>query len=452
VDAASPSSEFRHTKLRHFGVLEMISKRLPESVQDVLKKASQIAEERSERVFLVGGIVRDLILDYENHDVDLVVIGEGIEFAHEFSKLLGGYAHPHEQFGTSVIVLPDGFRVDVVTARRESYAYPGALPEVSSGSLRADLYRRDFTINALAIDLTPRFYGHIVDYFGGMRDIQNRNIRILHGLSFIDDPTRMLRAVRFSVRLNFRLSEGTRLMLESAVRKNMLKRVSGKRIQSEMVHLLEGPRPLSSLEQLHALGLLNNIHRKIRLDRFTMELLQNISRTVGWFKITFPEEKPRIFMLYYMALFEKLTYNERRSLCRRLITATRESKPLLQYKQQVKRAVHLFRKERTPLPSRVTELFDNFSIETILYTHAFAHSHKLKKAIADYLTDYRHQRLDISGRYLEKLGLEKGPVFGTILKEIRSAKLDGKLKTRKQQQTMARELADKYREKLTREE
>jgi tRNA nucleotidyltransferase (CCA-adding enzyme) len=353
----------------------------------------------------------------------------------------GGRTNAHEQFGTSVIVLPDGEHVDVVTARRESYAYPGALPDVASGSLRADLFRRDFTINALAISLMPDDFGRLIDYFGGMRDIQNRTIRILHGLSFVDDPTRMLRAMRFASRLNFQLSEGTRQMLIKAVEKNMLKRVSGKRIQTELVHILRNPRPINTLQLLDKYGLLRNIHRKIKFDRFTLELLQSLGETISWFRLTFPDEPFQVYLVYYMALFDKLTYAERRSLCRRLVLPARDTDALLKYKKRVKAAVYALRKSPDAPPSEITHLFGQSTLETIMYTHAFANTRPLKKAAADYLTTYRHVRLAIGGEDLQQMGLQEGPIFSRILSGVRDAVLDGEISGRKAQMKLARSLA-----------
>lgn len=178
----------------------------------------------------------------------------------------------------------------MVTSRSESYPYPGALPEVQAGNLRADLFRRDFTINALAIDLTPDNYGELIDYFGGMKDIRNQKIRILHGLSFIDDPTRILRGLRFASRFKFELSSDTKTKLFKALEKNMLKRLSGKRLGRELESLLDSPRIIYTLELLETYGVLSSLNSKIKLDRFSRELLINLDITLSWFSLTFPDE------------------------------------------------------------------------------------------------------------------------------------------------------------------
>lgn len=438
------SVEFEHRRTRQFDIIEMVRKRLDPAVGIILEEASRTAAELGIGAYLVGGIVRDLILDYANSDVDLVVIGDGIVFAEALAARLGGYVHAHHQFGTAVIVLPDGTHVDVVSARRESYDFPGALPRVESGSLRADLYRRDFTINALAINLESRHFGQLVDYFGGMRDIQNRKIRILHGLSFIDDPTRMLRAVRFSVRLNFDLTDGTRAALEAAVRKNMLWRVSGKRLQHEMEGLLEGPRPVATIDLLSRLGLLQALHRKLTLDRFTMELLQKIDDSSRWFRITFPREPLRCTLLFYMALFEKLTLGERRTLCRKLVLTARETKIIATYKRLVKQAVHLYRDGKELKYSRIVRLLEPFSLETILYTHAFARSEKLRGAITRYLTDLRHVKPSITGAVLKQMDIPPGPRYREILNLLRRARLDGVVRNRVEEIAWVRRYLDRH--------
>ena len=183
---------------------ELMQKRLPEQLLAHLRKAGEIAAELNSTVYCVGGFVRDLFLQVANFDVDLVVEGEGRELAARLAGQLGGKVRIHERFGTAVVILPDGSKIDVATARTEYYEFPAALPQVERSSIKEDMYRRDFTINTLAICLNPNCFGDLIDYFGGRKDLQNGLIRILYNFSFVEDPTRILRAIRFDSVINLR--------------------------------------------------------------------------------------------------------------------------------------------------------------------------------------------------------------------------------------------------------
>ncbi|MGH7207545.1 MAG: hypothetical protein ACREI2_15205, partial [Nitrospiraceae bacterium] len=174
----------------------MLRDRLPSRVFQVLEQAGELAEQTSVSAFVVGGFVRDLLLGRPNLDLDLVIEGDGIAYAQALARAAKAELKIHDRFGTAVIVFPDGFKLDVATARTEYYEYPAALPTVERSSIRKDLYRRDFTINTLAIRLNASHFGELIDFYGGQRDLKEKTIRVLHSLSFVEDPTRVFRAVR----------------------------------------------------------------------------------------------------------------------------------------------------------------------------------------------------------------------------------------------------------------
>lgn len=409
---------------------DMLRKRADARVLEALELASKVAQESGEKVYLVGGIVRDLILNYPNKDVDLVAAENGIEFAKQMAEVGNGYTRTHDRFGTAVVIFPDGFRVDVATARSESYPSPGALPRVQIGSLRVDLFRRDFTINTLVISLIPSEFGRLIDYFGGMRDIRNRKIRTLHGLSFIDDPTRILRAIRFANKLSFDIAYGTKQLLESAVQKGMLKRISGKRTHTELALIFDDPRPLHAAELLEQHGVLKSLHRSIKLDRFTSDLIRKVDATLSWFKINYLKGSPSRILLFYMVLFEKTRANERSKLCRKLHLDGRMTKVLVEYKSHVRDALRLFNRKEKAVPSEITCLFDPMPLETVLFFHAFANQDYMKHEAVNYLTQYSSIKPLLSGKDLLEMGLKQGPLFSEIIHRLRCARLDGRVKNR----------------------
>jgi tRNA nucleotidyltransferase (CCA-adding enzyme) len=235
---------------------ENVGRLLPEMVSETLEALGRLAGERGERAHAVGGFVRDMLLGRANLDVDVVVEGDGVAFAQAFGELHGVPVKIHRRFGTAVLVVSREFHVDVTSARTEYYVRPGALPTVERSSLRQDLFRRDFTINAMAACLEPSCFGAIADPFGGLRDLESGVVRVLHGLSFIDDPTRILRAVRFEERYGFSMDPGTEGQARRAVELDMLSEVSGARLREELLGILAEESPARALARLDRIGAL----------------------------------------------------------------------------------------------------------------------------------------------------------------------------------------------------
>lgn len=254
-------------------------------VRAVLESVPEIAEAENVSVYLVGGMVRDLFLRRPNEDVDLVVEGDGIAFARALAGRHGGRCHPHAPFLTAVVTLPDGHRVDVASARTEFYRTPAALPDVETSLIRQDLFRRDFTVNALAVILTGERYGQLVDFFGGRKDIQRREIRVLHSLSFIDDPTRAIRAVRYARRLGFTLAPDTHELIRTAVREGVFERLSGQRLARELESVLSGDHPAQALALLAELQVLGAVSPELALTPQGWRLLLELEGQVAWWRL-----------------------------------------------------------------------------------------------------------------------------------------------------------------------
>ncbi len=271
-------------------------------VRDLLGTVKAVADTVGIPVYLVGGMVRDLLLERPNEDVDLVVEGSGIDLAHALAAFTGGRCHPHEPFLTAVVILPDGHRVDVASARTEFYRTPAALPEVATSLIRQDLYRRDFTVNALAVALHGDRYGDLVDFFGGRRDLQRREIRVLHSLSFIDDPTRAIRAVRYAHRLGFQIAQDTRNLISTAVEEGVFDRLSGQRLRRELEQVLEEPHPAPAVALLASLGLLEVISPDLAFSDTAAQLLMDVEGQVTWYQLEGIGEPPPRWLLFLGAL------------------------------------------------------------------------------------------------------------------------------------------------------
>ena len=231
-------------------VKRLMAERVSSPVLDHLTAMGRLADEMGFHAHLVGGFVRDLLLRNENFDIDVVIEGEGIRFATELARRFGARVRTHKEFGTAKLLFPDGFKVDVATARLEYYKAPAALPVVEHGSLKLDLYRRDFTINTLAISLNGNTFGELVDFFGAQRDIKEKSIRVLHSLSFVEDPTRVFRAVRFERRFGFQIGKFTLNLIKNAVKMSFLSKIKGARLWRELSLILLEADPGAILKRL----------------------------------------------------------------------------------------------------------------------------------------------------------------------------------------------------------
>ena len=258
-------------------------------------------------IYLVGGVIRDLFLGREPaNDLDLVVIPEAIPLALDLQKCLGGKIISYEQLGTATLFLPGGGRLDLASARREFYPLPGALPRVEPSSLKYDLYRRDFTINSMACSLLPESFGRLFDYFGGRRDLADGLLRTMYNLSFVDDPLRVLRAVRFEGRLGFCLEGNTMDCMKKAIAGRALEKVSRQRLGQEMSRIYREQNPPKMLKRLDDLGALRFIYPRLQTGAGTWERLGRIgsalSQTRRWDWEKPPEPEPAYItaLLYEM--------------------------------------------------------------------------------------------------------------------------------------------------------
>ncbi|MGE5843989.1 MAG: CCA tRNA nucleotidyltransferase [Syntrophaceae bacterium] len=262
-------------------ITEGIKERLSPALQDVLLEAGTLAREMGYRAYIVGGAVRDVLMGLQSLDVDIVAEGEGIRFARSLAGRLRARVKSYERFGTATLTFPDGTKVDIATARTETYERPAALPRVTPGSIRDDMFRRDFTVNAMAVSLMPGDFGRLLDDFGGYRDIRQRRIRALHERSFIDDPTRIFRAVRFEKRLDFRIVRSTEQWIAEALSRPLLEELEDYRIATELRLILGEPDPAGMLRRLSDLGIIERLKGRPAREKELEVQLKKVLRVVG---------------------------------------------------------------------------------------------------------------------------------------------------------------------------
>jgi tRNA nucleotidyltransferase (CCA-adding enzyme) len=403
----------------------MVEERVPSVVRAALKSVGDVADESGFPVYLVGGIIRDLFLRTANYDVDIVVEGDGITFAGMLVKKIGGRMKTHQKFGTAIVVLPDGLKIDIATARLEYYESPAALPTVELSSIKKDLYRRDFTINTLAVRLNGGHFGELIDFFGGLRDIKDRTIRILHNLSFVEDPTRVFRAIRFEQRFDFLISKHTQNLIKSAVNLKLFDRLSGERIYDELVLMFSELDPLKVLRRMRELDLLKFLHPGLRFSAELERLFISIGETLTWYRLLYLNIQAERWFVYLLGLFDRLKDDAALEALERLAVPPRIRKRIMVSRQHCRDVLfEFYRNDRIP-PSRVYDLLKPLDIEQILIMMAKARKEPAKRYISLYLTRLREVRVTLTGDSLKELGLPPGPRYKKILSALLDAKLDG---------------------------
>lgn len=399
-------------------------KKLPEKIQKILLVCGEIGEDMGFPTYVVGGFVRDLLLSVTNFDLDIVIEGSGMAFGEKLAKRLGGKVKLHDKFQTALVILPDGSKIDIATCRTEFYARPAALPEVTGSSIKQDLYRRDFTINTLAVKLNTRDFGQLIDFFSARRDLQSGVIRILHNLSFVDDPTRIFRAIRFEQRYQFKMDQNTENLLKSALAINIFRQVSAERIRDELILILSEPRPLPALLRMQQLKILKLIHPKIAIAQKIQENLEDITSTLVEFAALVKREKVESWMIYFAALVSPLTPEEIREIGKRFkITQTQEKK-LVMEREKIKAAIRRL-SEAQVSNSEIYDFLCDLSLEMLIYLLSRCNNRLARRRLINYLNHLRGSKPIVEGRHLREWGYHPGHYFGTILKELFTAQLDG---------------------------
>jgi tRNA nucleotidyltransferase (CCA-adding enzyme) len=402
-----------------------IKEQLPADIFDFIKKAGNAAEQQQLRLYLVGGAVRDMLLERVTFDIDMVVEGDAIKLAQTIDAFLQAKVTVHPRFGTAN--LKWGSRsADFATARAETYAQPGALPTVKPGTIKDDLARRDFTINAMAIELNPSHFGELIDPFGGRQDLKKRLVRALHEKSFIDDATRIWRALRYEQRLDFNIEPATRLLIKRDIVN--LKTISGDRLRHELELVLKEELPEKALRRAYEIDALAKLHPALKGD--------------NWIAETFAKARERCLPdmprpeLYLSLLCYRLTANDLEYLIKylRLPKATAQVlRDTLAIKANTKELA-------APglAPSAIYNLLHGYHLTAYAANAIGADSATAAEHIELYLNVLRHVIPALNGEDLKKLGVPRGPKIKEVLQKLREARLDGKINSKEEEEEMVR--------------
>ncbi len=397
---------------------------LPAELLEVAQRAGEVTAKLGQSLYLVGGVVRDLLLSQPSLDLDLVVEGNALELARSLAQTMEGEVLVHPRFGTATLRY-GSLKIDLATARRETYSSPGALPNVTPGSINDDLGRRDFTINAMAIYLNPANYGELLDPCNGRGDIEKGIIRILHQGSFSDDATRILRAIRYEQRFGFRLERKTEELLRRDV--PMLDTISGDRLRHELELILKEQHPEAILRRLGELGVLSRLHPSLRGN--------------GWLAESFEQARqvntPIQPSLYLSLLIYHLAEDESEAFINRF-KLPKASARTLRDTLRIKARLDILG-EPGLSPSNIYRLLEDCSTQAILANTLACGSIPARHRLQLFLDLLRYVKLSLNGEDLKRLGVPSGPMVGQMRRRLLEAKLDGRVKTREEEKGLVQQ-------------
>ena len=431
VGAVQPTG--RESAVPSLSLQSKLERQIPEPIVEFLRAVGVLGSAMGIPVFAAGGFVRDLLLGRPSLDLDLVVEGDGPTLARRLARQIGGKASFHRSFETATLHGGPTGAVDVATARRERYLAAGALPVVSRAPIPEDLRRRDFTVNAMAISLSPSNFGQLLDPVGGWHDLRRRRIRALHPLSFVEDPTRIFRAVRYAVRLGFSLDRDSRRWVRLALRAGPYPALSGQRIMAELELMAREPRSADSLISLGRLGGLRLLDSAYRFPPAAALRLKELSQLVN----RAAEHRIEVegLRLFLLALVGHLDESVAERTLRRLALAGEPLRRLLRALSEGPTLVERLAGARRP--SDRARWLRSRALETLGWAWLLA-APAVRRQIEWFLIEARDVRAGLSGDDLIAVGVPEGPVVGAFLDRLRDARLDGGAATRDEEMALVR--------------
>ena len=406
-----------------------------------LKLIGKMADKENCAVFVVGGFVRDALIGVKNFDVDVLIERDAIGFSRAFADSQKAKLIIHKRFKTATVFMPglrdkkNNFKIDFATARREHYKHPAALPDVEFGSLKDDLFRRDFTINAMAIGLNKENFGKLIDFFGGKKDLEKGIISRLHEKSFVDDPTRIFRAIRFEQRFGFRIDEPTERLIRVALKKGMLRKTTKTRIHNELILILKEDKPLQAIKRMYMLEGFKFLHPGIKMSKRSFKLFDSIDAACKQYALK--KRTPDTWLIYLMPLFEGLDVKSIKALCKEFSFRRPDTTKIVKYMKNGRKALKFLSQDKRILPSSIYKKLYGFSEEMLFFMIAKTKSKKAKTRLRNFIFKYNKIKIKANGNDLKKIGFTPGPRLGSTLKRILYAKLDGKVRTKKQELVLA---------------
>ncbi len=413
----------------------LLQKNISRKTNSLLKKLGKVANDLQMKIYVVGGFVRDLLIGIPNYDIDVVVEGDGILFAKKFTKIYGKKIVSFPKFQTALVIMPDRSKIDIVTARTEYYRRPGVLPEVETSRLINDIFRRDFTVNSLAISLNSDDYGHLKDFFGGTRDLKNGILKVMHNLSFIEDPTRILRAVRFEQRYGFKLEEKTEHLLKKCLTMNITESVAVERIREELFLSCKERNPSNFYHRLEELGVLKSIYEHLSFDAHKRIIFLRIYENNIWYRKSFHDKQIISWLPYFLSLTHELRIRTKLKFAKKFkmpkifagACEKLEKYPISEMGENLGKASNYV----------IANSLKRYNDETLIFIMSLTDDKIMISIIRDYMTRLRKISLSIDGNFLINNGIKEGKRIGKILNSILEMKINGEIFNINEEETIA---------------
>ena len=394
-------------------------------IRCLLQEIGRFGEEKSQPVYVVGGFVRDLLIGRENLDIDIVVEGDAVNFACQLAEVWESTVQVHHQFKTATITRLDGLKFDFVSARNETYLSPGALPSVEYGTIMEDLHRRDFSINALAMRLQPDTFGELVDCTDGLQDLRTGRIRVLHNQSFIDDPTRIFRAIRYEGRYNFQIAESDQKRIRDAINQGVLNLISGQRIRNEIDHILSEEAAPQMVNRLDEFDLFGTTHPTWKISPNFDALWRTAGQAIEWASTSLPNDPINTRAILWMTLLTAVDSIE--------VISSRlglENELCAKLRAQTQLEHNLNALSVSSKPSEVYQLLNSYPPEPLIFTMMQPNQPDWRvEKMSNYLTHLRSVQPLVTGDDLIQQGLKPSRAFSDLLWQAFAAQLDGKVST-----------------------
>ena len=424
---------------KYKNVMQLMNETLDRDIIILLRHIGEVADESGFKAYAVGGFVRDLLLKLNNLDLDIVVEGDGIVFAKQLVKKLGGRVKTHERFITANVILPSGFKIDIATARLEYYEYPAALPTVELSSIKLDLYRRDFTINAMALQLNPEKFGTLIDFFNSQNDLKNKLIKVLHNLSFVEDPSRILRAIRFEKRMDFKIARHAERLINGAVKMDLFGKATNPRLFAELQQIFAEENPIPAISRLADFNLFQflwpDLLPNLKMDRRFLHILRQAQRAISWFHLLYLEETIEPWRIYLLSIMARSRPRQLETFCERFQIPDRICKELITQKLKADEISNRLYGHVPKKNSQLRRMLAPLSNDGLLYLIAIARKKEITQVVSLFVTSLRTIYPKMDGEDFKALGYVPGEEFRKMFTALRDARLDNIVETREDEET-----------------
>ena len=428
-------------------LLPQMKSALPEDLLALLELTGRIASEHSARAFIVGGVVRDILLGRDSLDIDVAIEGDAMAFAEELATHAVKKPVFNRAFATATIPLRDGFHIDIATARTETYDTPGALPEVTPATIQEDLRRRDFTINCVCASLAPQSLGEVFDPWKGLQDIEIGLIKVLHDRSFVDDPTRIIRGIKYTNRFKFVFDDATLELAEDAICDSCFKTISPHRLTDELRILFVEEMPWGAIWDLAQQCVLTSISPYLSLAHNALPILQRIERIESKLRGAFPDDY-REWLVRLLLFMGNVPASELASTLDVFDLDRNELRIVEQFITRGKDIASRLDGLDRAKDSELFELFSDVLAEAGVVIIAMPGGKAGERAFERYWSVLSRVHLEIGGREIKSMGLEEGPMIGRILRSMLMAKINGEIEGKDAELALARELVSRAKEQL----